>query len=76
MKDIEELLAHKELGQYDFGSVKLVRPTGRYIDANELEKPELTTDRLRFIVEVKSGLFSKHWVPASQLKPIRAKGQA
>lgn len=77
MIDIEKLVSHKELGLYDFGSVTMVRPTGRYVDACDLGEPNFIESRLRYCVEVKNGWFGKkRWVSANCLKPIRERGQA
>lgn len=73
MKDIAELLKHKQLARLDFGTVEIVKPTGRYIDSYEFQQADLIEQRHRFIVEVKTGLsyfFTKKWVSASLLKPL------
>jgi len=69
---IEELLKHKELGHYDFGSVRTVYPTGRYIDAKQYQEPDYYQPHNRYLLEVRGrGWFSeKKWVSSNCLKPI------
>jgi hypothetical protein len=72
--EIKELLNQKTLGLYDFGSVTEVKPTGRFIDALDTEKPDYFEPRHRFVVEVKKGFFgSAKWVLACNLKVIKEK---
>lgn len=64
---VQELLQHKELGLWDFGCVKMVRPTGRYIHSEYGD-----------MIEVKRGMFgaSKQWVSPNLLQVVRTKEAA
>ena len=73
---IEHLLTAKELALYDFGSIRIVKPTGRYIDAEQYQNPEYYEPRGRYMIEVRgSGLFSfdKKWVSSNNLKQLLIK---
>ena len=70
--DIKNLISQKTLGYWDFGSVTLVRPTGRFIDAADTGHPDSFLERHRFAVEVKEGWFGPaKWVSACNLKIIK-----
>lgn len=70
---LQHLLQADELGLYDFGSVKVVYPTGRYIDATENGPAEYCEPRLRFMVEIREKTFMgvRRWVPAFNLRTIQ-----
>jgi hypothetical protein len=69
--DIRALLWHKQLAFVDFGSVTLVKPTGRYIDTSHT-KDEYYLPNRRWRIEVLTGIFlTPNWVCSSQLKPIQ-----
>jgi hypothetical protein len=70
---IEELVKCKKLALYDFSSVSVVKPTGRYLDAEEDNLPEYYQNNMRYSVEVKTGWLSKKWVLARNLKTIKGK---
>lgn len=70
--DIKSLLWHKELALIDFGSAKIVKPTGRYIDSLNGEKDDMYIPNRRWLVEIKNDYFSKRWVNACQLKSIQS----
>jgi hypothetical protein len=77
MIDIEQLLSHKKLAQWDCGVVRVVRPTGRYIDAKHGETvPLYYEERLRYSVEIKDGWFDTKWVLACNLKPVSTSATA
>ena len=62
-KDIKELLQEKQLALLDFGSVELVKPTGRFIDADDYETG--------YIIEIQKNLFgAKSWVAINRLRII------
>jgi len=67
--DVSEILKKKQIAVMDFGTVTIVRPTGRYIDATGSDFVE---PRFSFLVEVKGlGMWSsKRWVPMNQIKII------
>ena len=68
--DIKSLIWHKELALIDFGSAKIVKPTGRYIDCGSGEKEDSYLPSRRWLIEIKDG-FSKRWVSSHQLKTIQ-----
>jgi hypothetical protein len=69
---IRALLFHKQLALVDFGSVTLVKPTGRYIDTNSGLKADDYLFNRRWQIEVLVGFFlTPRWVCASQLKHIQ-----
>lgn len=70
--DIKSLLWHKELAFIDFGSAKIVKPTGRYIDPLSGEKDDFYISNRRWLIEIKNGYFSKQWVNSCQIKPIQS----
>ncbi len=67
--DVSEILKKKQIAVMDFGTVTIVRPTGRYIDATGSDFVE---QRFSFLVEVRGlGMWaSKRWVPLSHIKVI------
>jgi len=70
--DIRALLWHKQLAFVDFGSVTLVKPTGRYIDTSSGVKSDDYLSNRRWKIEVLTGfLLTPKWVCASQLKQIQ-----
>ena len=73
--DIKAMLWNKELALVDFGSVKLVKPTGRYVDTAAAIKDEYYITAHRWLVEVEMGFaLQKKWVSFSQLKEIKMAG--
>lgn len=76
IEQLQALLREDELAHYDLGSVKIVRPTGRYTDASENGEPDYFDPRVRFIVEVKEpGFFGNvRWLPAKNLKRVHGIG--
>lgn len=70
--DIRALLWHKQLAFVDFGSVTLVKTTGRYIDTSSGARADDYLSNRRWQVEVLTGFFlTPKWVCASQLKQIQ-----
>ena len=67
--DVSELLKKKQIAVMDFGTVTIVRPTGRYIDATGADFFE---PRFSFLVEVRGlGMWSsKRWVPLNRIRVI------
>ena len=67
------LLKEPKLAHYDWGSVKMMRPTGRYTDASENGNLDGFEPRLRYIVEVKEpGFFGAvRWLPVAALKRVQ-----
>ena len=70
--DIRALIWNKQLAFVDFGSVTLVKPTGRYIDTSNGVKHDDFLPNRRWKIEVLHGFFlTPKWVCASQLKQIQ-----
>ncbi len=70
--DIRALLWHKQLAFVDFGSVTLVKPTGRYIDTSSGTRSDDYLSNRRWQIEVLTGFFlTPKWVCFSQLKQIQ-----
>jgi hypothetical protein len=70
--DIRALLWHKQLAFVDFGSVTLVKPTGRYIDTSSGTRSDDYLSNRRWQIEVLTGFFlTPKWVCFSQLKSIQ-----
>lgn len=70
--DVRALLWNKQLAFVDFGSVTLVKPTGRYIDTSSSAKSDDYLYSRRWQIEVLTGFFlTPKWVCFSQLKPIQ-----
>lgn len=70
---LQAFIKSKELGLYDFGSVSVVYPTGRFIECNTDPVPDYYENRHRFMIEVRLSkiLGSKKWVSLNNLKEIR-----
>ena len=70
---IEHFLKNKELGLYDWGTVSIVYPTGRFIATDTGQSPDYYDPRFRFMIEVRTSKFlgSKKWVSLQNLKEIQ-----
>ena len=70
---LQEFIKSKELGLYDFGSISVVYPTGRFITCNTDPVPDYYENRHSFMIEVRLSKFSwsKKWVSLNNLKEIR-----
>lgn len=70
---LQAFIKSKELGLYDFGSISVVYPTGRFITCNTDPVPDYYENRHRFMIEVRLSKFSwsKKWVSLNNLKEIR-----
>ena len=70
---LQSFIKSKELGLYDFGSVSVVYPTGRFIECNTDPVPDYYEKRHRFMIEVRTNKFwgDKRWVNLNNLKEIR-----
>jgi hypothetical protein len=70
--DIRALIWNKQLAFVDFGSVTLVKPTGRYIDTSSGTRFDDYLSNRKWQIEVLVGFFlTPKWVCASQLKHIQ-----
>ena len=68
---VKYLMSQKELGLVDFGSIKVVKPTGRFIETTEHINPDFYEPRQRWQIEVKTDFFTTKWVYANNLKTIQ-----
>lgn len=70
-EQVKYLISQKELGWFDLGVVRIVRPTGRFIESTEMTNPDYYESRYRWQIEVKTDLFSRAWISSTNLKTIK-----